>query len=67
MYSEKSMQELYWAIEDALCDMEQTVDFDVLPEIPEYEHLCGLLDRYDAGDRSIRLFTEMRGAYAEAS
>ena len=66
-YNEKNMKELYWAIEDALYEMEQVIDFDVINEDPVYEHLCNLLNRYDAGDRTVGLFNEMRGAYAYAS
>lgn len=66
-YSNPAFQELYWAIEDALYDMEQAIDFDVINEDPEYEHLCDMLDRYDAGDRTIGLFNEMRDVYAKAS
>ena len=66
-YNGQSMKELYWAIEDALYEMEQVIDFDVINEDPVYQHLCDLLNRYDAGDRTIDLFNEMRGAYAYAS
>lgn len=66
-YSNPAFQELYWAIEDALYDMEQAIDFDVINEDPEYRHLCDMLGRYDAGDRTVGLFNEMRGVYAKAS
>ena len=66
-YSNPAFQELYWAIEDALYDIEQAIDFDVINEDPEYKHLCDMLDRYDAGDRTVGLFNEMRAVYAKAS
>ena len=66
-FNEKSMEELYWAIEDLLYDMEWDVDVKDLENDPEYEFFCDLLDRYDDGERTVKLFNEMREVYAYAS
>lgn len=64
-FNEKSMQELYWAIEDVLYEMD--VELEEPGEDPNYNFFCDLLDRYDAGERTVKLFNEMRDVYAYAS
>ena len=67
MYSEPTFQELYWAIEDLLYEMELTMSDDQLAYDTEYLYCCNLLNCYDGGDRSIKLFNEMRCFYVLAS
>ena len=67
IYNEETMRDLYWAIEEVLNEMDMTMDFAALDENPMYSNCCGLLNRYDEGDRSLNLFEEMRDVYAMAS
>ena len=67
VFSEETMRDLYWAIEEVLDEMDMTMDFADLGEDPMYCNCCGLLNRYDNGDRSLNLFEEMRDVYAMAS
>ena len=67
VFSEETMRDLYWAIEEVLNEMDMTMDFAALDEDPVYCNCCGLLNRYDEGDRSLNLFEEMRDVYAMAS
>ena len=67
VFSEETMRDLYWAIEEVLNEMDMSMDFDDLDKIPVYCNCCSLLNRYDEGDRSLNLFEEMRDVYAMAS